>query len=314
MMGSMQQDYSAILTGEHRDSLVNKGSDGVQVLGVEVSEDLAQVSAGEASGGGEGHGRVVSGAELEVEGGNESVDERSLEGESAGDDGEEEGEQLGEQRGDELGQDDGGEDHNEDGDEVGELAEVEPVLLSGGISSLLEPVVVGGAGGGVAGGGGWLGVGGVVSSIWDPVLGLATVSRHTEDQADRQEERRYRETHLQHSDISTGPGGTPSRTLAKSSLCVSLWVCIVDNNPMSASFSIVYRHHKPLQATPSVHYGGARENDGNLLVSLLPLSSTTSNPMLLCVSWKRIKGHLHFIFIGGANSVSLRVPYNGLGS
>ena len=186
MMGSMQQDYSAILTGEHRDSLVNKGSDGVQVLGVEVSEDLAQVSAGEASGGGEGHGRVVSGAELEVEGGNESVDERSLEGESSGDDGEEEGEQLGEQRGDELGQDDGGEDHNEDGDEVGELSEVEPVLLSGAISSLLEPVVVGGAGGRVSSGTrGCIGVrvvscaGSIIPGVSHPVLTLRQGVRYS---------------------------------------------------------------------------------------------------------------------------------------
>lgn len=167
------------------------------MLGVEVSEDLAQVSAGEAPGGREGHWRVVGGAELEVEGGNESVDEGSLEGESPGDDGQEESEQLGEQRSDELGEDDGGEDHNEDGDEVGQLPEVEPVLLSGGIASLLEPVVVGGAGGGVAGGGGGLGVGGVVSSVRDAVLGL-TVSGHLEDQADQQEERGDRETHLQH--------------------------------------------------------------------------------------------------------------------
>jgi len=169
---------------ESVNSLINKGGDGVQVLRVEISENLAEVSAGEASScSREGHRRISSGAELEVEGGDESVDEGSLEAQRPRDDGEQQSKDLGEQWCDELGQDDSGEHHHEDGKEVSELAEVEPVLLCGGIASLVVSVVVGGAWGGVPCWGGGLGVGGVISSVWDPVLGLSTISRHLEDQA-----------------------------------------------------------------------------------------------------------------------------------
>jgi len=183
--------------GESVNSLINKGGDGVQVLGVEFSQNLAEVSAGEASSR-EGHWSCVCGAELEVEGGDESVDEGSLEAQRPGDDGEQQGKDLGEQRCDQLGQDDGGEHHHEDGKEVSQLAEVQPVLLCGGVPSLVESVVVGGAGCGVPCWGGGLGVGGVISSVGDPVLGLATITRHLEDQAHAgsENELRHREGHL----------------------------------------------------------------------------------------------------------------------
>lgn len=166
---------------ESVNSLINKGGDGVQVRGVEVSQNLAEVSAGEASSLWEGHRRSIKGAELDVERGDESVDDGSLESQRPRDDGEKQSHDLGEQRCDQLGQDDSGEHHHEDGNEVSQLAEVEPVLLCGGIASLVVSVVVGGAWGGVTCWGGRLGVGGVISSVWDPVLGLSTISRHLED-------------------------------------------------------------------------------------------------------------------------------------
>merc|ERR550532_3833416 len=88
---------------ESVDSLIHKGGESVQLSGVEVTaEDAAHVSAGEASahGGIRGSGQVT---ELKLEGVEECID-------------------------------DGGKHHHEHWDEVGELAQVQPLLLGGAVA------------------------------------------------------------------------------------------------------------------------------------------------------------------------------------
>jgi len=162
---------------ESVDSLIHKGGESVQLSGVEVTaEDAAHVSAGEASahGGIRGSGQVT---ELKLEGVEECIDDGNLETQGAGDNGHHQSQEAGEQGSDQLCQDDGGKHHHEHWDEVGELAQVQPLLLGGAIARLVISVVVGGAGGGVPSPGG-RGVGGVVASVGDSVLSLGSVSVH----------------------------------------------------------------------------------------------------------------------------------------
>jgi len=137
-----------VQVGESADGFINHGSQHVELLMAEQlgPEDALHVPGSEAAGGGEGDRRAGGGAELELEGVQEGVDDGSLEGQSSRDDGNDESEERGEERRDELGEDDGGEHDHEDGDEVGELAQVQSVILCGHITSLVIPVVVGGTG------------------------------------------------------------------------------------------------------------------------------------------------------------------------
>jgi len=166
---------------ESVDSLIHKGGESVQLSGVEVTaEDAAHVSAGEASahGGIRGSGQVT---ELKLEGVEECIDDGNLETQGAWDNGHHQSQEAGEQGSDQLCQDDGGKHHHEHWDEVGELAQVQPLLLGGAIAPLVISVVVGGAGGGVPSPGG-RGVGGVVASRGlrtEPGLRLRTPAAHT---------------------------------------------------------------------------------------------------------------------------------------
>ena len=134
------------LTGESVDGFIHHSSQHVQLSRTEHRriEDALHVSGSEGPPS-EGHWGGGSGAELEVEGVQESVDDRSFEGQCPRDDGHDESEERSEEGRNELGQDDGSEDHHKDGDEVGQLAQVQAVVLSGDIAALVVAVVVGGA-------------------------------------------------------------------------------------------------------------------------------------------------------------------------
>ena len=147
------------LTGESVDSFIHHSSQHVQLSRTEHRrvEDPLHVSGSEGLPS-EGYRGGGGSAELEAEGVQDSVDDRSFEGQSPGDDGHDESEERGEEGRNELGQDNGSEDHHKDGDEVGQLAQVEAVVLSGDIAALVVAVVVGGAGLPVACAGGSVGV------------------------------------------------------------------------------------------------------------------------------------------------------------
>ena len=147
------------LTGESAHSFVNHGGQHVELGRAEQVgvEDSLHVSTSEGPPS-EGHRGGGGGAELEVEGVQEGVDDGGFEWQSSRDDGHDQGEEWGEEGSNQLGQDDGGEHDHKDGNEVGELAQVQSVVLSGHIAALVVSVVVGGAGLPIAGARGGVGV------------------------------------------------------------------------------------------------------------------------------------------------------------
>ena len=104
-----------------------------------------------------------TGAQLQVEGGEDGVDDGPLDAEGHGDDPHHDHEELQQQGGEQLGQDDGGKHHDKQGDEVSDRAEVEPEVILGRVVGLV--VVVVSLGGGVAV------LRGAVARVWTGVGG-----------------------------------------------------------------------------------------------------------------------------------------------
>ena len=131
-----------------RDSLEGSLSEG----GRDVSLGLApaQLALQRPEGLGEGPTTSCSrtGAQLQVEGGEDGVDDGPLDAERHGDNPHHDHQELQQKGGEQLGQDDGGEHHDKQGDEVSDAAEVEPEVVLGRVVGLVVVVVA--LGGGVA--------------------------------------------------------------------------------------------------------------------------------------------------------------------
>ena len=129
-----------------RDGFEGSLGEGGHHVGVALAP--AKFSLQGPEGLGEGPTTSSSGtvAQLQVEGGEDGVNDGPLDAEGHGDDPHHDHEQLKQQRGEELGEDDGGKHHDEQGDEVTDLAEVEPEVVLGGAVGLVVVVVTLGGG------------------------------------------------------------------------------------------------------------------------------------------------------------------------
>lgn len=124
-----------------RDSLEGSLGEGGRHVGLSLAPAQLALQRPEGLGEGPATSCCRTGAQLQVEWGEDGVDDGPLDAEGHGDDPHHDHEKLKQQGGEQLGQDDGGKHHDKQGNEVSDTAEVEPEVVLGRVVGLVVVVV-----------------------------------------------------------------------------------------------------------------------------------------------------------------------------